>query len=148
MKRALVFAASLVYMAAAAHAGFFPRFEKEIPKEFCGKYELLAEVLPDGTQKSFENNPQFFVTIESKRVVLVSGEIMVVEAVVKVTKEGKTAHLVAFKGSSLSWILTAGKTPSQLGVVQGDKKDRSRSKIFVLTRTDALPAEGKQPQSP
>ena len=88
------------------------------------------------------------MTIGSKRVVLVSGEIMVVDTVIKVTKEGKTAYLVAFKGSSLAWILTAGKTPSQLAVVQGDNKDRSRKKIFVLTRTDALPAEGKQPQSP
>ena len=113
MKRLLVLAGTLTLLSASAHAGFFPRFEKEIPKEFCGKYELLAEVLPDGTNKSFENGPRPFVTIESKRVVLVGGEIMVVETVVKVTKEGKTALLVSFKGSSLSWILTAGKTPLQ-----------------------------------
>ncbi|MDP2981786.1 MAG: hypothetical protein Q8O92_00465 [Candidatus Latescibacter sp.] len=140
MNRALVLAAALALSTAVAHTWPF-HIGKEIPKEFCRKYELLAEILPDKTIKNFENVPRPSAMIEPKRVILISGEIMEVETVIKVKKEGKSAFLVAFKGSSLSWILAEGKAASQLAVVQSDEKDRSRSKNFVFTRTNVLPAD-------
>ncbi|MFC1528281.1 hypothetical protein ACFL5B_00070 [Candidatus Latescibacterota bacterium] len=83
--------------------------------------------------------------IETKQVVLVGGEIMVVETVVNLKKKGKNFHLIAFKGSSLSWIVAEGDT---LSVVQSDKKDKSRSKIFLLKRIETPLPEGKAVTEP
>ena len=144
MKRLLVLAATLTLLSSSAHAWFFPRFEKEIPGNLCGNFGLLG-VIEEGIPKVFGGVPQPYAMIETKRVVLVGGEIMVVETVVKVTKEGKTVHLVAFKGSSLSWIVTGGDT---LSVVQSDKKDKSRSKIFLFKRIETPFPEGKAATEP
>lgn len=143
MKRLLVLAATFTLLSASAHAWFFPRFEKEIPENLCGTFGLLG-VIAEGTPKVFED-VQPFVIIETKRVVLVGGEIMVVETVINLKEKDKTFHLVAFKGSSLSWIVIEGDT---LSVVQSDKKDKSRSKIFLLKRIETLFPEGKATTEP
>ena len=143
MKKLLVLAATLTLLSTSANAWFFPRFEKEITGNLCGNFGLLG-VIADGKPKIF-GDVQLFVTIEPKRVFIVGGDIMVIETVVKVTKEGKTSHLVAFKGSSLSWIITGSDT---LSVVQSDKKEKSRSKIFLLKRIETPLQKGKAATEP
>jgi hypothetical protein len=144
MKRLLVLAATFMLFSAGARASFFPRFEKEIPVKLCGEFGLLG-VITDGIPKVFGGVPQPYAMIETKRAVLVSGEVIIVETVIKVEKKGKTFYLVAFKSSSLSWIVTAGDT---LSVVQSDEKDKSRSKIFLLKRIETPLPEGKATTGP
>ncbi len=83
--------------------------------------------------------------IEPKHVVLACGEIMVVETVMNMKEKDTSFHLIAFKGTSLSWIVAEGDT---LSVVQDDKKDKSRSKVFLLTRIESLLPEGKAATEP
>ncbi|MFC1736271.1 hypothetical protein ACFL1X_09145 [Candidatus Hydrogenedentota bacterium] len=123
--------------------------KKEIPKELCGEYyQQIGEIVTDGKQKKVTEVPGGYVTIEPKRILRDNGEIMKVETVISVTKKGKTSYIVAFKGSSLSWLLTETDTPSRLAGIHDDKKDPERKKLFVLERRDAaLPAKGKESTS-
>jgi len=142
----VAFALALVLPTAPVWAGFWP-IKKEIPEVLCGEYQQVAEVRTDGEQEKAVEVSGVFFKVEPKTVVRVNGETMEVETVISVKEKGKTAHLVAFKDTSLVWILGETDTPSHLAVVQSDKKERSHSKVFVLERIDALAGKSKESTS-
>jgi len=130
---------------ATTHAWALWDIKTKIPENLCGEYQVSGEVKDDGDGQGKVTTVEGEVYgLELTRIVHVGHDIMEVESVLKAKKDGKTGYLITFKDSSLVWALSEGDTPTRLAVAQSDKKDRNRSRVFMLERTGKQEKEHDQ----